>query len=57
MNVGKTIKTIREEQGLSRRELAEKLGIKPSSLWKVETAHVYPKKATIDKSRFYFPEG
>lgn len=49
MNIGKAFLEIREETGLSRRELAEKLGCTPTSLWKIENGRVSPKKSTIDK--------
>ena len=40
---------LREEAGLSRREMAERLGIKPTSLWKIENNRVEPKKSTVAK--------
>lgn len=47
MNIGKAMQIIREENGLSRPELAKKLGCTPTSIWKIENNRVVPKKATI----------
>lgn len=49
MNIGKAMQTIREECGLSRQEMAQKLGCTATSIWKVETGHCFPKQATIAK--------
>ena len=49
MNIGKAMQAIREERGLSRRELAELLDCTQTSLWKIETGKVWPKKSTIKK--------
>lgn len=48
MNIGKAMQTIREEQGLSRPEMAKKLGVTAGALWKIENKKVSPKNATID---------
>lgn len=48
MNIGKAMKIIREENGLSRPELAKKLGCTPTSIWKIENNRVMPKKSTVD---------
>ena len=48
MNIGKAMARIREENGLSRKELAEKLQCMPTSLWKIENNRVQPKQSTID---------
>lgn len=47
MDLGKAMQTIREERGFSRREMAEKLGIRPTSLWKIEKGVTQPRMATI----------
>lgn len=49
MNIGKAMQVIREERGLSRRELAELLDCTQTSLWKIETGKVRPKWGTIHK--------
>ena len=41
--------TIREECGLSRQEMAQKLGCTPTSIWKIENGKVTPKQSTIAK--------
>lgn len=48
MNIGKAMKTIREENGLSRQELAKRLGCTTSALSKIENNRVSPKIATIE---------
>ena len=47
MNYGKVFKEIREEMNLSRQELATKLGITKSALWKIENGISTPKPSTI----------
>ena len=63
MNYGKAFRDIREEQNLSRQELARKIGCTPSSLSKIERGKVIPKHSTIEAlcaicrcpvARFYF---
>ena len=49
MNIGKAMQTIREEINLSRREMADRLGINPSGLWRIENGKVWPKWKTIHK--------
>ena len=49
MNYGKAFKTIREEQGLSRTEVASEIGCTPSALSKIENGKVVPKEKTIAK--------
>lgn len=43
------MKVIREEIGFSRREMADRLGIKQSGLWKIENHKVIPKWKTVSK--------
>lgn len=49
MNIGSAMKSIRERQCFSRREMALKLGCTATSLWKIENGRVWPKNATIDR--------
>ena len=48
MNIGKAMQMIREENGLSRPQMAEKLGMTPGALWKIENRKTKPKPATVD---------
>ena len=63
MNYGKAFRDLREEQNLSRKELATQIGCTPSSLSKIERGIVIPKHGTIQAlcaicrcpvARFYF---
>lgn len=63
MNYGKAFKEIRDEQGLSRTEVAKLLGCTPSALSKIERGKTHPKPQTIEAfclfmripiARFYF---
>ena len=47
MNIGKTMKELREERGLSRKEVAAELGITVTALWKIENGRVRPKQETL----------
>ena len=47
MDIGKAMMEIREEAGISRKEMATKLKIRPQSLWKIEKGMTYPKPKTI----------
>lgn len=49
MNIGKAMKTIREEQGLPLRAIAERLEITTSGLWKIENNRTRPKEKTVAK--------
>lgn len=49
MKLGNAMKAIREEMGFSRREMADRLGIKQSGLWKIEAHKVIPKWKTVSK--------
>ena len=49
MNTGKAIKTIREENGLSRPDLAKRVGITPASIWKIEAGKTKAKIDTIER--------
>jgi transcriptional regulator with XRE-family HTH domain len=48
MNIGKAMQMIREENGLSRPEMAKKLTVTAGALWKIENNKTKPKPATID---------
>ena len=49
MNYGKAFREIREEQGLSRTEVAKQIGCTPSALSKIENGKTVPKEKTIAK--------
>lgn len=49
MNYGKAFKEIREEKGLSRTEVAKRIGCTPSALSKIENGRTVPKEITIRK--------
>lgn len=49
MNIGKAMQAIREERGLSRRELADQLGCTQTALWKIENGKTFPKWKTMRK--------
>lgn len=48
MNYGKAFKEIREEQNLSRAEVAKQIGCTASALSKIERGKVVPKHVTIE---------
>lgn len=49
MNYGKAFRELREEKGLSRAEIANRIGCTPSALSKIESGKVRPKEKTIEK--------
>lgn len=49
MNTGETIKKIRQELGISRQELADKLKVSPQMIYKWETGRSNPKMHTITR--------
>lgn len=49
MDIGKSMKLIREERGIRQTDMARKLGMRPQSLWKIETGKGTPKMTTIEK--------
>ena len=49
MEIGNTIRSIREELGYSRKALAEQIGITQGALWKVEFGKTNAKPQTIDR--------
>ena len=49
MEIGKTMRQLREQRGISVRSLAESLGITRSALYKIEAGKTEPKTATIRK--------
>jgi transcriptional regulator with XRE-family HTH domain len=49
MDYGKVFKKQREKMGISQREMAKKLGLTPSALWKIESGRNVPKEGTIVK--------
>ena len=52
MNYAKAFKKIREENGLSRSDMAKTLEMTPGALWKIENGRVLPKQATIEAACF-----
>lgn len=48
MNIGKVFKTERERLGISRPEMAKRLKMTASALWKIEAGKTVPKHATIE---------
>lgn len=49
MNFGKAFRTEREKQNVSQRDMAKRLGLTPSALWKIEANKTTPKWKTIGK--------
>ena len=49
MDIGKAMKIIRTERGIRQSDMSRRLGMRPQSLWKIETCKGVPKMATIDK--------
>lgn len=49
MNYGKAFKELREEEGLSRAEVAKQISCTPSALSKIESGRTVPKQTTIHK--------
>ena len=49
MNLGKAMKSIREDRGIGRPEMARKLSVTQSALWKIEAGKTFPKRRTLDK--------
>ena len=58
MNIGKLIKTKREEKGLSRRQLAEAVGVKEAMISHVENGErgVAPKRAAKYEAALGIPK-
>jgi len=48
MNYGKAFRELREENNLSRADVAKQIGCTASALSKIERGKVVPKQATID---------
>lgn len=49
MDIGRAIKTIRKERGLTQNELSSKIGISNNGISQIECGHVFPSKQNIDK--------
>lgn len=49
MKIGKAFKDIREESGIKQREMAARLGMTPTALWKIENGKTFPKWKTMHK--------
>jgi len=63
MEIGKAFRELREEQNMSRAEVARQIGCTQSALSKIERGKVQPKQLTIETfctilriplARFYF---
>lgn len=54
MDLGKTIKELRQNAGLGQKELAKRLGLTVAALWKVENGRSVPKQGTIKKVCGFF---
>ena len=48
MNLGRVFKYERTRLGVTQKEMAEKLGLTTSALWKIEANRNYPKPKTIE---------
>lgn len=48
MDIGKAMRELREQAGISRAEMAKKLNILPQSVWKIEKNKSFPKPKTIE---------
>lgn len=49
MNFGRAFKIERERLGISQREMARRLNLSPSALWKIEAGMTRPKWNTINR--------
>lgn len=49
MEIGNTMRTMREERGMKLSALAKELGITRSALWKIETKKSEPKASTVKR--------
>lgn len=49
MNIGLTMKRIRENHAMSQRMMAHMLGITATALWKIENGKSNPKMSTVEK--------
>lgn len=63
MEIGKAFRELREEQNISRAEVARQIGCTQSAISKIERGKVLPKQSTIEAfctilriplARFYF---
>lgn len=49
MEIGRAMQKIREERGMSRKSIADSIGVTHGALWKIENGRVEPKRATIER--------
>lgn len=49
MEIGNAMARIRQEIGISRPDMAKKLKVTPSALWKIENGKTVPKGKTVDR--------
>lgn len=54
MDVGKAIKELRINRGLSQRDLAKQIGLTNAALWKIENGKTVPRFSTIENICSYF---
>lgn len=47
MNIGRVFKQERERLGVTQKEMAKRLGLTTSALWKIEANRNWPKPQTI----------
>ena len=47
--LGKRIRELRKRQGYTQESLAEKIGIEPRNLLKIENAQTFPRVQTLEK--------
>ena len=47
--LGKRIRELRKRQGFTQENLAEKIGIEPRNLLKIENAQTFPRVQTLEK--------
>ncbi len=49
MDIGQAIKTLRQKQGMTQAQLAEKCGISHNAVCSLETGKSYPPRATVER--------
>jgi len=49
MNIGQAIKKLRQKNGMTQAQLAERCGVSQNSICSLETGKAYPPKATVEK--------
>ena len=49
MNVGQAIKILRQQNGMTQAQLAEKCGMSTNAVCSLETGRAYPPRATVER--------